>query len=88
MVEIGKDLIIKEAVKPYTESTAKFMKWERKHIFPEVLEALMGKSDEHDVWGIAPDLVAIRRKGYIYPSFFVDTSEARVYCQFWIHESK
>jgi len=88
MVEITKDLIIKEAVKKFAHEPNKFMRWKRKAIFPEVLEALMGRSEEHTVIELAPDLIAVKRHGYLYPHFFVDTTQALVYCQFWHHEPK
>jgi hypothetical protein len=89
-------LKIKEQVKSYTDlrNLAEFRNWKRKKVFPEVLDALLGKSDDHVVFAIDQDgrpqdreketgLLAVKRQGFQYPQFFVDTDSAVVYCQFW-----
>ena len=89
-------LKIKEKVQGHTDlrNLAEFSKWKRKKIFPEVLDALLGKSSDHVVFAIDEDgkaqyadadcsLLAVKRQGFKYPHFFVDTSSAVVYCQFW-----
>lgn len=76
------NLELKEKLKPYSDDISTFGRWKRKKMFPEVLNALLGETD-HIVFNIDEKILGVKRKGYLYPHFFVDKSSAIVYCQFW-----